>query len=83
LIYLIFHSKIDDEESMEGYTLAEMAEALGIPVKTIEMRLFRAGIKPIIRGAIYDKSALEAIRNAPGKGRPRKTPPPAAEKDEE
>jgi hypothetical protein len=67
---------------MEGYTLAEMAETLGLPVKTIETRLFRAGIKPIVRGAIYDKSALEAIRNSPGKGRPRKTPPPANEKDE-
>jgi hypothetical protein len=65
---------------MEGFTLAEMADMLDIPVKTVEMRLFRAGIKPVLRGAIYDKSALEAIRKAPGKGRPRKSPPPAAEK---
>ena len=57
---------------MEGFTLVEMAEMLDIPVKTVEMRLFRAGIKPIIRGAIYDKSALETIRIVPGKGRPRK-----------
>ena len=53
-------------------TLAELAAALDIPQKTVEMRLFRAGIKPIVRGAIYDKSALEAIRNVPGKGRPPK-----------
>jgi hypothetical protein len=59
---------------MEGFTLAELAEALEIPQKTVEMRLFRAGIKPIMRGAIYDKSALEAIRSVPGKGRPKKAP---------
>jgi hypothetical protein len=82
LIFLIFHGKFDDKENMEGYTLAEMAEALGMPIKTLEARLFRAGIKPVVRGAIYDKSALEAVRNVPGKGRPRKTPPPAGEKDE-
>ena len=60
---------------MEGLILNELAEALGIPQKTVEMRLFRAGIKPIMRGAIYDKSALEAIRNVPGKGRPKKEKP--------
>ena len=60
---------------MEGFTLAEMAEILEIPVNTVEGRLFRAGIKPILRGAIYDKSVLELIRNVPGKGRPRKPKP--------
>jgi hypothetical protein len=59
---------------MEGLTLAELAEALKIPQKTVEMRLFRAGIKPLMRGAIYDKTALEAIRSVPGKGRPKKNP---------
>jgi len=57
---------------MEGFTLVELSEELGIPQKTVEMRLFRAGIKPLMRGAIYDKTALEAIRNVPGKGRPPK-----------
>ena len=61
--------------SMEGYTMTEMAELLDVPVKTVNMRLFRQGIKPITKEAIYDKSALEAIRNVPGKGRPPKAKP--------
>jgi transcriptional regulator with XRE-family HTH domain len=60
---------------MKGLTLAELAEALRIPRRTVEMRLFRAGIKPILRGAIYDESVLEAIRNVLGKGRPPKAKP--------
>jgi hypothetical protein len=59
---------------MEGYTMSEMAELLDVPVKTVNMRLFRAGIKPMTKDALYDKSALETIRNVPGKGRPKKTP---------
>ena len=49
-----------------------MAEMLGINLKTAKLRLFRAGIKPVTKDALYDKSALEAIRNVPGKGRPKK-----------
>ena len=52
--------------------MTEMAELLGVPVKTVNMRLFRQGIKPLTKDAVYDKSALEAIRNVPGKGRPPK-----------
>jgi hypothetical protein len=57
---------------MEGLTIAEIAEALGIPYETAKVRLFRAGIKPKTKDALYDHSALEAIRNVPGKGRPKK-----------
>jgi hypothetical protein len=57
---------------MEGLTIAEMAEMISIPYETAKVRLFRAGIKPITKDALYDKSALEAIRNVPGKGRPPK-----------
>jgi hypothetical protein len=32
----------------------------------------RLGIKPITKEALYDVSALEAIRNVPGRGRPAK-----------
>ena len=61
--------------------MSEMAKILGVPVKTVNMRLFRADIKPITKDALYDKSALEAIRNVPGKGRPPKTnPEPEQEK---
>ena len=61
--------------SMEGYTASEMAEILGIELKAAKQRLFRAGIKPIATECLYDKSALEAIRNVPGKGRPSKAKP--------
>jgi transposase len=61
-----------DNESMEGLTIDEMAEILGIPRHTIEVRINRAGIDPLTKSAVYDKSVLEIIRNVPGKGRPRK-----------
>jgi hypothetical protein len=65
---------------MEGLTISEMAEILGIAPNTVMQRLFVAKIKPISKEAIYDRSALEAIRNVPGKGRPRKVKPEAPEK---
>jgi len=52
-----------------------MAAELGIAPDTAKQRLFVAKIKPITREAIYEKSALEAIRNVPGKGRPPKPKP--------
>ena len=60
---------------MEGYTASEMAEMLGINLKAAKLRLFRAGVKPISTELLYDKSALETIRNVPGKGRPPKAKP--------
>jgi hypothetical protein len=65
---------------MEGLTIKEMAVILGITSDAVQQRLLVAKIKPITKDAVYDKSALEAIRKVPGKGRPRKSPPPAAEK---
>jgi len=58
--------------NMEGYTLVEMAEALNIKPDSVLKRLQKAGIEPISRAVLYEKSALEAIRNVPGKGRPPK-----------
>jgi hypothetical protein len=54
----------------EYLTIHEMAKKLGITYITAKQRLLRAGIKPLTKDAIYDKSALEIIRNTPGKGRP-------------
>jgi predicted ArsR family transcriptional regulator len=59
---------------MEGLTISEMAEILGIAPNAVMQRLYVAKIKPITKDALYDKSALETIRNVPGKGRPPKKP---------
>jgi hypothetical protein len=63
------------------FTAREMAEILGINLKAANLRIFRAGIKPVSKDALYDESALEAIRNVPGKGRP-KAKPEAQDKPE-
>jgi hypothetical protein len=68
-----------DIMNMDGYTVKEMADILGINLKAAKLRIFRAGIKPMTKDALYDKSALEAIRNVPGKGRPPKAKPEAPE----
>ena len=60
---------------MEHVTIQEMAEILGITPGAVKMRLATAKIKPLYSRAMYDKSALEAIRNVPGKGRPPKPKP--------
>jgi predicted ArsR family transcriptional regulator len=59
---------------MNGLTASEMAEKLGLKLKTVKKRLETAGIKPLTKEAVYPDSALEAIRNVPGKGRPKKEP---------
>jgi hypothetical protein len=68
-----------DKESMklagEYLTISEMAEKLEITYLTAKQRLLRAGIKPVTKDVLYDKSALEAIRDVPGKGRPPKAKP--------
>ena len=61
-----------DNMNMEGYTAKEMADILGINLKAAKLRIFREGIKPITKDAIYDKSVLEILRNTPGRGRPKK-----------
>jgi hypothetical protein len=63
---------------MNGLSVSEIAEALGIGAPAAKMRLRVAGIKPkgyVGQAAIYDESALEAIRNVPGKGRPPRKKP--------
>jgi Mn-dependent DtxR family transcriptional regulator len=57
--------------NMEGYTLDEMAKVLKIKPDSVLKRLQKAGIEPISRAVLYDKSALETIRNVQ-MGRPKK-----------
>jgi hypothetical protein len=66
--------------NMEGLTVEEMAKELGLGEGTVRVRLSRAGIKPITHSPVYASAALEAIRNVPGKGRPPKAKPEAADK---
>ena len=56
--------------------MTEMANELGLPPRTIERRIQRAGIKPITREAIYPLETLEIIRNNNRVGRPPKARPP-------
>lgn len=63
---------------MEGLTVAEMSEKLGLKETTVRQRLMVAGIKPITHSPVYPASALEVIRNVPGRGRPPKPKPEAA-----
>ena len=60
--------------TITGITITEIADTLKIPYKTVHKRLETAGIKPLLREALYPESALEVIRNVPSKGRPKKKP---------
>ena len=57
---------------MTGLTVAEIAERLEITPEAVRKRIERLSIKPITKEAIYPEESLEAIRNVPGKGRPKK-----------
>jgi hypothetical protein len=59
---------------MNGVTLTEIADALGIEKWAAEKRLRKAGIKPLTREAIYPNGSIEKIRDVPSPGRPRKKP---------
>jgi hypothetical protein len=72
---------IADMKSMNGLTIAEMERILGRLPSTIKKQLKAAGIKPVEYAgptAVYDKSALDAIRDVRGPGRPAKKPEPPA-----
>jgi hypothetical protein len=74
--FIDFFLVFGDNQGMEGLTIPEMAEILGIKRRAVETRLVRAGLKPITKDAVYDKSVLDVIKNTPGKGRPRKNKKP-------
>jgi hypothetical protein len=75
-----FSVRFSDMFNMKGLTVAEMAEKLGLKETTVRQRLMVAGIKPKTKSPLYDESALEAIRNVPGRGRPPKAKAEAAVK---
>jgi predicted ArsR family transcriptional regulator len=69
LIFLIFFY---DNRIMEGLTIQELAEKLGISERAVYQRLHTLKIEPLSRQAIYPAVALEAIREVSKGGRPRK-----------
>jgi hypothetical protein len=56
----------------EYLTVRDMAAILGTDPSAVKMRLHRAGINPLAKDALYPSSALDAIRDVPGRGRPKK-----------
>jgi transcriptional regulator with XRE-family HTH domain len=58
----------------KGWTLAELAETLGIPENRISQRIHVKGIVPLFRGTLYPPDTLDRIRDAP-MGRPPKAKP--------
>jgi hypothetical protein len=58
--------------TIEGITISEMAQTLGIPKHTVETRLSRAGIEPVFYGSLYPPDTLDKIKDAK-RGRPPKT----------
>ena len=68
--------KIPIMKDMNGITVSEMAEKLKLPLATVKKRLLRAGRKPFSQEALYTEEDFEAIRDVPGKGRPRKAAEP-------
>ena len=57
---------------MEGFTISELSEKLGIKPVTVRQRIMTAGIKPLVAEYIYPKEALKILENAPPRGRPKK-----------
>ena len=73
---------MSDMKLMNGLTIREIAEMLGIEPKAVMARLLNAGIEPKQKAGrtnIYDPDAVEAIRNVPSRGRPKKPKDPTAE----
>jgi hypothetical protein len=81
-IFFIYFFIMSILRNMTGLTVEEMAKILRLEKGTVRVRLSRAGIKPITHSPVYPESALETIRNVPGKGRPPKAKPEDPEKPE-
>jgi hypothetical protein len=59
---------------MEGLTISEMAQELGIKPHSVTVRLNRAGIKPMTNEALYAPDTLDKIKGSK-RGRPPKPKP--------
>jgi len=59
----------------EYVTAKELSEILKINLKAVQLRIFRYGIKPISKDALYPISILETLKKTPPKGRPQKAAP--------
>ena len=72
--FLIFFDELSDNIFMQvkGFTINELATILNISYKAAQKRLERAGIKPLLTEDVFPESALDAIKDSPGKGRPKK-----------
>jgi predicted ArsR family transcriptional regulator len=60
---------------MNGLTIREIAERLGIAPNAAKIRLLKAGIQPKDKAGktnIYEEDVVDKIRNTPGPGRPKK-----------
>jgi len=63
---------------MEGLTIREIADILGIHYMAVKTRLRTAGIEPETKAGktnIYNKKVVNLIRNVPDRGRPKKEKP--------
>jgi predicted ArsR family transcriptional regulator len=63
---------------VNGLTLKEISEILGITQATAKMRLRKLDISPKLyagQTGVYDEGVVDKIRNTPGKGRPPKAKP--------
>jgi predicted ArsR family transcriptional regulator len=58
---------------IEYVTVREMAERLKIKPSAVKVRLHVAGETPVSKDALYSIKSFNAIKDAPGKGRPKKT----------
>jgi len=63
----------------EYLTVKEMAEMLEIKPTAVKVRLHTAGEKPVSKDALYSIKSYNAIKDALGKGRPKKAQAPETE----
>jgi len=67
-------------KSGEYLTVSDMADRLKKNKEAVKKLLHNAGFKPLDKNALYPIEAFNAIKDAPGKGRPRKAAAPEASK---